>query len=462
MHINDGKTEFIENMASFYNHICKNSLIKFDAPIPGKKDVLSNLYDDIECNTYQPNLPREYIIYNKGNHVARIVPTFELKDYCTYFYCTNKLQDYICDGASRIPGTFGGWRIKSPIKQVEQIEEEYLLDFSMYSPYATLSIEGWSKEWGEFSRMSLGTFERYKGQYGDDFSVAIFDIANFYDNIRINLLERFLRQSVPNTFSPEIDLLIYFLQYWNKPFDGYYPRTAGIPQDEVGDCSRQLANFYLKDFDKKLYTLTQKDNSQYLRYADDITIFNKDKILVEHTIFESSKTLHKLGLNINAGKVRIMSSSEYSIYEAFDILYKLQKYDKKVFNSGVKDFVTYKDRKYTFRYDRVIKRIITILAKKGIQYLDADLQDIILNEILTTTVLSVFPTYKFKNIYNLMKQVGREKDFMNALDALIHITSHNSFHYSLLKFYKSINRTDFDYDNLQSEIDSRKLRLGFY
>ncbi|MCL2017541.1 MAG: RNA-directed DNA polymerase [Alphaproteobacteria bacterium] len=460
MKIVDSKQEFIDSTTSFYNHIIKNSMVAFSKH-PDKNILLSKLYDNISWNTYQPSLPREYIVYNKGRCVARIVPTFELNDYCVYFYCLNKLQDFVCDANDRVENTFGGWRIDNPIKKVEDLEQEVLLDFSTYSPYATLKIQGWLNEWKQFSQVSLGISEDYKEKYGDCFYVATFDVANFYDGIRIDILEKLLRSKVSNLFSGEIDLLLYFLKYWNKPFDGYFPRTSGIPQDEVGDCSRQLANFYLRDYDKKMYLLTQKMDATYLRYADDMMIFGKSKNDIEKIVFEASKLLHKIGLNINVGKVCIMSAAEYHIYEGFDILTKINSDDRTLFNDGVRLYFEYKKQERNCRYDRQLKRIMTLLAKNTLKYLDDDLHNKIIGEILSETMLSDYPVYQFNNLHKLIQEKGQEKQFFAVLDKMIISVNHNSFHYSLLRFYKSIKRKDFDYENLQNEIDKRKLRLGF-
>jgi len=72
----------------------------------------------------------------------------------------------------------------------------------------------------------------------------------------------------------EVNLLFYFLCNWNRGYLNYERQSMGIPQDEVGDCSRILGNFYLQEYDNYLYKLTKKENSAYLRYADDVNGVN--------------------------------------------------------------------------------------------------------------------------------------------------------------------------------------------
>lgn len=421
------------------------------------------MYNDISNNTYQPTIPRDYIIFNKGGNVARIVPTFEFTDYCAYFYCLNKLQDYICDIKDRTQGTFGGWRFSNPIKEIENFEDLLMLDTIQYFPAAAIDIRAWLNEWNEYTRKAYSVFLDYQSKFGEDFYVAIFDIANFYDNIKVDLLEKRLRHKIPNTLSNELDLLMYFLHYWNKPFDGYFSRHTGIPQDEVGDCSRQLANFYLREFDKRIFNLTQASGSSYIRFADDMAIFSNDKYTAEKHIFEASKILYKIGLNINVGKVHIMKASEYRIYQAFDIISCLSDdTTKENFNSAVREFFDYKMKKYAFRSDRVIKRIITLLVKKGINFLENELLEPTITSILDETILADSPDFRLSNVYKIMKELNREDYYITLLDSMIKKTFHNSFHYHLLKFYKNINRSDFNFDMLQSEIENRKLKFGFY
>jgi hypothetical protein len=74
---------------------------------PQKKDqFLRALFDDIINRRYAASVPREYIVFNKHNHVARIVPTFSYRDACVYFFCIKRLEDEIA--VNRIEGTFGG------------------------------------------------------------------------------------------------------------------------------------------------------------------------------------------------------------------------------------------------------------------------------------------------------------------------------------------------------------------
>lgn len=57
-----------------------------------KNLFIEKLYRDIKDRKYYPSVPHCYIDVDKGNCVTRIVPVFEIRDYCVYYYCIKKLK----------------------------------------------------------------------------------------------------------------------------------------------------------------------------------------------------------------------------------------------------------------------------------------------------------------------------------------------------------------------------------
>ena len=83
------KEEFIKLVdARFFKHLKANSLIPFEEKRK-RREYLSFVYDELHSNiiNYKPNPPREYISFPKSRYVIRMVPTFELDDYCIYYFC---------------------------------------------------------------------------------------------------------------------------------------------------------------------------------------------------------------------------------------------------------------------------------------------------------------------------------------------------------------------------------------
>ena len=56
-----------------------------------------------------------------------------------------------------------------------------------------------------------------------------------------------------------------------------------------------------------------------------------------------------------------------------------------------------------------------------------------------------------------MKKEGREDELLKSLESLIDIINFNSFHYTLLKFYKKIKKLDIYEDKLHNAIKIRKI-----
>ena len=458
-----GKREFIDSLRSFYNHIKKKSLVPFDKNLPKKEEVLTSLYSEIQSKTYQPSLPREYIISNKSNYVSRIIPTFTLKDFCVYFYCINNLQEYVCDIQDRTEGTFGGWSISNPIQNVDSLEKENLInncEWCEYISVSSLTYSQWMHNWKEFSKLSYAKSVEYESNlFNEDYVVALFDIANFYDTIKLDILEKKLRLKCQSSEKNQIiDLLIYFLKYWNKPFEGYFPKSCGLPQEETGDCSRILANFYLRDYDREIKKLCNDYHCDYLRFSDDMTIFAPDRKTAEFIIFEASKLLHKIGLNINCNKVKFFNKSQYQDYQAFEILALLDgECSAENLNQAMNLYFSYIAANKEFRKDRVIRRFISVLSKKQNGCISDEYKDKIFIELLNKETLSTSNVYYLQRVYNIMKNEKKEQEFIKRLDDLISEVNFNSFHYELLGFYKKIKRTDFDNKILINAINKRKI-----
>jgi len=149
-----------------------------------------------------------------------------------------------------------------------------------------------------------------------------FDVANFYDTINLDILERKIRAAIPREKNEIVDLLFVFLRNWNRHFEGYGCKSVGIPQDDIGDCSRMLANFYLREYDEFMLATLQDTTrcERYLRYADDQIIMAETPDDARRILFQASTELHKIGLNINSGKVHHFSSREdFAYYWAFDL-----------------------------------------------------------------------------------------------------------------------------------------------
>lgn len=411
-------------------------------PCLDKISFLKILYQEIIERTYNPSAPRDFIITNKHNHCPRFVPTFTRKDYCVYFFAVKMLEKELAQ--DRIPGTFGGFSLGNQIK-IKEDEERLELE---YIPFNSFNEFGWKKAWGDFQKLAKA--------YSDDrrfYYYIKFDISSFYDTINLFLLEKNIRHAVGKNKQEIVTLLFHFLQNWNRKLEGYNQKTVGIPQDEIGDCSRILANFYLQDYDKIIFNICDKLDAKYLRYSDDQIIFTKDKDTARKILFEASRELFKLNLQLNTSKIiEFESKNDFSNYWAFDIFSLLEDETNRIkINLAVESFIRRKNQKKIFKYSSVLKRLLQI----DFDLIEPSSRHLLLSMYFEEDFLAEVRASQLKHVKT---KINNDKDFFEKLNSLIPKIKFNSFHYNLYKFYKKTN-SQFDFAILLNRINEMKLNF---
>ncbi|MBS2213936.1 RNA-directed DNA polymerase [Carboxylicivirga mesophila] len=417
----------------------KESIVPFESS-PDKNKFLNELYDEISEFTYSPKNPRDYIVVNKHNGISRYVPTFTRKDYCVFFLCIKLLENEIA--VNRVEGTYGGWTLGNPIRLKEE-QEIIELD---YVPYNTINELSWVQEWQSFQNIAKSHRDT------DDWKCFInLDIANFYDCINLTILERKIRHVIPKSKQDAVTLLFHFLQNWNKKLEGYNPKTVGIPQDEIGDCSRILANFYLQDYDLAMNEIANRYGAKYIRFADDQIIYAKDLSTAKSILFEASRELLKINLNFNSSKVKeFKSKNEFNTYWCFGLFELLRdKENKNSINAGVGMYFEFLEKNIRFRDNSVLKRILTIDSS----LIEAKYKKRLISKFLDPDFLAQLGIWHFKRIKSF---INNDAEFYTALDELINNVPYNSYHYNLRAFYKK-ERKEFDLKIIDTKIDQVRL-----
>jgi hypothetical protein len=118
------KESFKRVFPSSFKHKLRESIVPFKDPIKNN-EIINELFVEITDNVYHPSKPREYIIANKHNYVARIIPTFQARDYYVYYLCLKMLEEHIA--INRVEGTYGGWTLGNAIRLREN-DDTFLLD----------------------------------------------------------------------------------------------------------------------------------------------------------------------------------------------------------------------------------------------------------------------------------------------------------------------------------------------
>ncbi len=432
------KESFLKIFESRFWSKLNESLIPFEDSVE-KKLFLDDLYLEIITFTYNPSSPRDYLVSNKHNGISRYVPTFNRKDYCVYFLCIKLIEKEIA--TNRVEGTYGGWTLGNKIKEKEDVE---LIELE-YVPFNSINEFSWSREWRTFQSIAKNHSET------DEYTnYTTIDIANFYDSINLSLLERKIRHSVSNNKQDIVTLLFHFLRNWNKKIEGYNLKTVGIPQDEIGDCSRILANFYLQDYDFEMKNICEKEGAKYIRFADDQIFYSKSSDTSKKLLYESSKQLFKLNLNINSSKVKEFNSrlqfENYWAFDIFDMLGDLK--SRKNIQNAVVMYFNKIDNQESFRDFSVLKRLLSV----DLNLVLPEQRFRIISGLCNPEFLSKLTVWNFKKIRSI---INNDQEFFQILDSQIDSLMFNSFHYQLLKFYKK-DRTDFDFRILIERIKQLK------
>lgn len=267
-----------------------------------KAALLELVCDDIASARYTPGIPEAELVMNKGYGVARTVPVFSIRDYCVYYFCIKELEDVLC--GNRTPNTFGGWTLGGQLRVRENDEIEIESDATAYGRYS-FNPQAWTHAFGEFNALLFAQLD--PGLYAH---VLQLDLSNFYDCVRLDILERWIREHSPPEKGWVIALLFYLLNHWNRRNTGLHPQAVGLPQDALADCSRILANFYLQKYDQFACGICTQAGATYFRYADDQMILLNDLSKIDNLLLLLTRNLDRYGLRVNQKKVKLWQTPE--------------------------------------------------------------------------------------------------------------------------------------------------------
>lgn len=405
---------------SFWDHIRKNSYLPIYDQIDRSK-FCQNIYQEIINKTYRPDPPREYVISDKFRGATRLIPILSLKDNCVYYYCVKSLEDCLAEGY--VDCTFGGFRLGSSIKAKEEdiFNEINSIPFSLsqfsYNP------KGWTKAWGDFQKKAFNISREAGLNY-----FIFFDIANFYNSINLTLLENKIRSCANTSLSDEIDLLFYYLKYWDTKLSFYTQKTVGIPMDDFGDSSRLLANFYLQNYDRKVFDYCKTNNSKYLRYADDQIIASPNKETADNILRFCSLELNRIGLNINGGKIQAFQNrNEFEDYWAFEIFDNLlDRHNSELVEKAIIKYI--QTDKTKIRWTSVLKRIMNC----DLSGISLSIKAMIVAQLFEENFIVGCDHRNLMRLYLILDSDIDRQRYLQTLKNIAEKYLYTQFHYELL------------------------------
>lgn len=412
-----------------------------------KKDLVNRVYSAITSARYAPCIPETEIVVNKGYGVARTVPIFCIEDYCVYYFCIKELEGILC--GNRTENTFGGWSLGGRFRQKEQSEIECeLTEYGRFS----FNPQAWTKAFGEFNSLLFSQLDQQNYSH-----VLQFDLSNFYDSVRLNMLERWIREEADSAKGWIITLLFYLLNQWNRRNTGLHPQAVGLPQEALADCSRILANYYLQKYDRFAATVCAKAGALYFRYADDQIILLNDPAKVDSLLLLLTRHLDKYGLRVNQKKVDLWTADELQRHRCRAI--------QAIFAQKGDNQKTQLVRKFVEAYLAIPKNDLQKTWNRGMPLLNrllwANLEALpkkhferIMVRLTSEQYLLQADQKKLKRVSELNSKRSEPINLAKRLRQLGDKTVHNSFHYGALAFAISANEQE-----LKTYFESRLFSL---
>lgn len=317
-----------------YKYIVNNSYLNFRVS-EHFDEVIDTICKSVNSGHYHPQKPIGVYSIPKHNLVPRFIPVLTVYDNILYHYLIKEIEQNLLDTKPKSVKTFGAYRVLSTAKKKEGKQREYdFIDIDEVSVGKYTVSYSWYPGWGEFNETVKNYFDKNK-------SKKVFvktDIANFYDNIDLRLLENKVRSCLDNDKLSAVNLLFRLLQGVNSYAYKYNYQGKGIPQDETSDCSRLLANYFLYDFDSEFNSICKKLNSTYVRYCDDIIVMCDDVQSAEKIVHTIADLLNKSGLSLNSSKTKVFKSrSAFDKYWLFEEHAQLSEMVKKLKQQKIYD-----------------------------------------------------------------------------------------------------------------------------
>jgi len=399
-----------------------------------REAMVRKVYDSIISARYAPSIPEAEIVMNKGYGVTRTIPVFCIEDYIVFYFCIKELEDTLC--GNRTPNTFGGWTLGGKLRSQESIEiESEATEYGRYS----FNPDAWRQAFGEFNSLLFAQIET--GAYP---FILQFDLSNFYDSVRLEILQRWIREEASPEKGWVNTLLFYFLNQWNRRNTGLHPQAVGIPQDALADCSRIIANYYLQKYDKFAAALCAKVDAVYFRYADDQMILLRSTESIESLMLLLTRKLDRYGLRVNQKKVDLWEAPELQAHRCRSLQSIFQKtgdnQNPELVRQFVDAYILIPDTELNDTWNSGLP-LLNRLLWANLESLPPDIFSTLIVRYTNEVYLLRADHQKLQRVYDLNAKATAPIDLKKKLYALTSEKVHNGFHFEVLLFARKLNDT---------------------
>lgn len=412
----------------------KNRTFPIEVPktAKDKEATVRKVFEAVKSARYAPSIPEAEIVMNKGHGVARTIPVFCIEDYIVYYFCIKELEDIV--SGNRTDHTFGGWSLGGTLRKQEDLDIEFDTGFS--TARYSFNPRAWQQAFGEFNSLLFSQLKT--GAYTH---ILQFDLSNFYDCVRLDILERWIREDAPADKGWIIALLFYFLNQWNRRNTGLHPQSVGIPQDALADCSRLLANYYLQKYDKFAAKLCTQAGANYFRYADDQMLLLNGTERIEELMLLLTRILDRQGLRVNQKKVDLWTVKELEKYRCRKIQAIFAKpgdnKDPKLVRKFVDAYFKLSDVQLAKTWNRGLP-LLNRLLWANIESLPQSLLNKLLTRYTSPKYLLRAEKDKLIRVHELNAKRKKPINLAKRITDLGDSTFHNGFHHEVLAFAQEI------------------------
>lgn len=416
-----------------------------------RAELMEATFHDIISSNYAVGTPVAEVIANKGYGVARTIPVFSRKDYLVYFFCIKELECIL--KKNTVKTAFGGWGLSAGVARGDKSENPDADDnVREYPAQESFNPRAWSKVFSEFGRSLYGEIDH--GQYTHVFQ---FDLSNYYDSIRLDTLERWIRAECGPEKCWVVTLLFYFLNQWNRKRTGLHPQDVGLPQDLLADCSRLLSSFYLSRYDQYASSVCSDYGAFYLRYADDQFILLRNLTELNRLVLLLTRRLDQYGLRVNQKKVRLWECAEFERHRLRDLHDILGSQGARQDSVRVSQYATLylslSLEQLQLSWNGGAPALTRLLWCDLGSLTDRQYSQII-DRLTEDDYLEAADSAKLRRIYALCGSSELQSWLVDRLLILADRLVHNSFHYHVLSFARSVDLPD-----LQARVSARIAEL---